>query len=122
MFFKLYLPIIAIVLVVLPLNYSAELDSDDFDVFYSAESEMPSKTTNIPIMLDSSDSESEKWYDASETLEKRHVSFSEDSDVNNLEKRSPNGAPIVRSQHDIGLRPHDRNTLYLRPQLPKRYN
>uniref|UniRef100_A0A0N5CA62 Secreted protein n=1 Tax=Strongyloides papillosus TaxID=174720 RepID=A0A0N5CA62_STREA len=79
MFFKVYLTIIAIVLVTFSLNCSAQLDDSSSDVFYSAEEGTIPKATNIPKILESSDSENDEWYSAEA-----------------FEKRSPTGEEIVR--------------------------
>uniref|UniRef100_A0A0N5CCH4 RxLR effector protein n=1 Tax=Strongyloides papillosus TaxID=174720 RepID=A0A0N5CCH4_STREA len=122
MFLKLYLPIIAVALVAFSLNCYAELDDSSTDVFNSAEDDVTSETkftTTSPI-IDMSNSESEEWYDALEKLKKRDASISEDSSIENLKKRNPTRAAIVRGDHEHNFRENKRNEMYLRPQ--KRVN
>uniref|UniRef100_A0A0N5CA61 Secreted protein n=1 Tax=Strongyloides papillosus TaxID=174720 RepID=A0A0N5CA61_STREA len=90
MFLKLYLPIIAVALVAFSLNCYAELDDSSTDVFYSAEDDVTSETkfTTISPIIDMSNSDSEEWSDALETLEKRQALDLQGSSDTNSKKRS----------------------------------
>uniref|UniRef100_A0A0K0F4G0 Uncharacterized protein n=1 Tax=Strongyloides venezuelensis TaxID=75913 RepID=A0A0K0F4G0_STRVS len=101
---KLYLPIVAVFLVVFSLNCFAELEDNFSDVFYSAEQEITPKDITTAKTLESSDSESNEWYSA-ETLKKRSLT----------------GAKIIRSRHSYDMKPNQRKQTYLRPQKPIKY-